>query len=87
MRRQFIKPRIDANQEKDLEFCVNEAKEVKTMMERELNSWTVEQVQDTIEKYLIKKDELDVFKQFTFYRAKRAQDRVNPWSNNDDDKI
>ena len=81
----IYKARIDAGEMKDLEHCVNEAKQVLNSMNKAGNSnWEVEDIQDGIEKYLIKNDELDVFKMFTFYREKRRQDRLNPWSNNDE---
>ncbi|MBN2839301.1 MAG: hypothetical protein JXM74_11150 [Fusobacteriaceae bacterium] len=74
----IYKARIDAGQDKDLEFCVNEAKEVKATLPNHNSILDIEFIQDAIEKYLIKKDEIEVFKLFTFYRAKRTQDRLNP---------
>jgi len=44
----------------------------------------IEQIQDAIERYLIKNDEIEVFKNFTFHREKQRQDRSYPWSNNDE---
>lgn len=80
----IYKARIDAGQDKDLEFCVNEAKEIKASLPNGNSILDIEFIQDAIEKYLIKKDEIEIFKQFTFYRAKRTQDRESPWSSNDD---
>lgn len=80
----IYKARVDAGQDKDLEFCVNEAKDIKSKLPNHDSILDIEFIQDAIEKYLIKKDELEVFKHFTFYRAKRAQDRENPWAGNDD---
>lgn len=74
----IYKARVDAGQEHDLEYCVNEAKEIKATLPNQDSVLDIEFIQDAIEKYLIKRDELEVFKHFTFYRAKRAQDRLNP---------
>ena len=80
----IYKARVDAGQDKDLEYCVNEAKEIKATLPNHDSVLDIEFIQDAIEKYLIKKDELEVFKLFTFYRAKRTQDRLSPWSSNDE---
>lgn len=45
---------------------------------------TIEDIQDVIERYLIKNDEIEVFKNFTFHREKQKQDRLYPWANADD---
>lgn len=74
----IYKARVDAGQDKDLEYCVNEAKEIKATLPNYDSVLDIEFIQDAIEKYLIKKDELEVFKLFTFYRAKRTQDRLSP---------
>jgi len=79
----IYKARIDAVKDKTLEDCVTEAQEVmKTIPQEEVVE--IEVIQDGIEAYLMKKNELEVFKNFTFYREKRRQDRLNPWSNNDE---
>jgi ribonucleoside-diphosphate reductase alpha chain len=80
----IYRARIDANQEKTLEECMKEAREVELMLDKTVSVIDIESIQDAIEKYFIKKDEVEVFKAFTFYRAKRKQDRENPWSNNDE---
>lgn|GEM_PF-7133955 len=69
--------RLDAGYEKDLERCVDEAK---IIMKDIVNGKTldIETIQDEIEKYFIKNDDIEVFKLFTFYREKRRQDRANP---------
>lgn len=69
--------RLDAGYEKSLEECVNEAGNiVKNIKNGDIID--IEKIQDTIELYLIKHDEIEVFKLFTFYREKRKQDRLNP---------
>ena len=80
----IYKARLDAGQNKDLDFCVNEAETITDSLPNGGKIWDIEKIQDAIERHLIKNDELDVFKLFTFYREKRRQDRLNPWSNNDE---
>jgi ribonucleoside-diphosphate reductase alpha chain len=80
----IYRARIDANQEKTLEECVKEAREVELILDKTVSVIDIESIQDAIEKYFLKKDEVEVFKAFTFYRSKRKQDRENPWSNNDE---
>jgi ribonucleoside-diphosphate reductase alpha chain len=80
----IYRARIDANQEKTLEECVKEAREVELILDKTVSVIEIESIQDAIEKYFLKKDEIEVFKAFTFYRSKRKQDRENPWSNNDE---
>jgi ribonucleoside-diphosphate reductase alpha chain len=80
----IYRARIDANQEKNLEECVKEAREVELILDKTVSVIDIESIQDAIEKYFLKKDEVEVFKAFTFYRSKRKQDRENPWSNNDE---
>lgn len=80
----IYKARIDAGREKSLEYCVEEAKEVRSSLPNDGTIVDIEEIQNAIELYLIKKDEIEVFKLFTFYRARRKQERMNPWSNNDE---
>lgn len=79
----IYRTRLDANQEKSLTQCINEAKEVIADMKPE-DTVDIEKIQDAIERYFIRKDELDIFKMFTFFREMRRQDRLNPWANNDE---
>lgn len=79
----IFKSRLDENQDVEVEDCVSEAKEIVIEFKgREIVK--VEEIQDAIERYFLKKEELDVFKSFIFYREKRKQDRLNPWANNDE---
>lgn len=73
----IYRARLDAGYEKELDECVHEAKEI---MKGIVNGKVIdiETIQDEIEKYFIKYDEIEVFKLFTFYREKRRQDRENP---------
>lgn len=74
----IYKARIDAGREKSLEYCVEEAKEVRSSLPNDGTIVDIEEIQNAIELYLIKKDEIEVFKLFTFYRARRKQERMNP---------
>ncbi len=76
--------RIDAGQDGNLEKCFDEARSVIKTLPNGDSIVDVEVIQDAIERYLIKNDEIEVFKLFTFYRERRKQDRLNPWSNNDE---
>jgi ribonucleoside-diphosphate reductase alpha chain len=79
----IYKARLDAGYEKDMEQCIFEADQIsKSIITKDVID--IETIQDEIEKYLIRHDEIEVFKLFTFYREKRRQDRENPWSNNDE---
>lgn len=73
----IYKARIDAGYNKTLEECVSEAKKIVSGI---VNGKVldIETIQDEIEKYFIKNDDIEVFKLFTFYREKRRQDRMNP---------
>lgn len=79
----IYRARLDAGYQQELEQCVKEAKDI---MKDIVNGKTldIETIQDEIEKYFIKHDDIEVFKLFTFYREKRRQDRANPWANNDE---
>lgn len=79
----IYKARIDAVKDKSLEECLTEAQEAIESLESE-DIIGIEDIQDAIESYLMRKNEIEVFKNFTFYREKRRQDRINPWSNNDE---
>jgi hypothetical protein len=46
--------------------------------------YTIEEIQDVVERHLLKTDEIEVFKNFTFHREKQKQDRLYPWSSNDE---
>ncbi len=74
----LYRARVDANEEKDLESCVQEAKSIIELFPQNEKTLSIEDIQDAIEKYLIKNDEIEVFKLFTFYREKRKQDRLSP---------
>ena len=80
----IYKARVDAGQDRYLEDCVKEAEEIVKMLPEDIDIWTIEEIQDAIERYLVSKNELEVFKVFTFYREKRRQDRLNPWAANDE---
>jgi len=73
----IYKARLDAGYNKSLTECVDEAK---IIMKNIVNGKIIdiETIQDGIEKYFIKNDDIEVFKLFTFYREKRRQDRANP---------
>jgi hypothetical protein len=73
----IYRARLDAGYEKTLDECVFEAKEIVKEFDK-VDIIDIETIQDKIEKYFIKKDDIEVFKLFTFYREKRRQDRENP---------
>lgn len=74
----IYKARIDARQDRDFEFCVEEAKKIKSMLPNHDSILDIERIQDAIEEYLIKTNEIEVFKTFTLYRIERTKDRNNP---------
>jgi ribonucleoside-diphosphate reductase alpha chain len=79
----IYKARLDAKQDKSVEDCLNEAKKIMKDL-RNGQAIDIETIQDAIETYFIKNDEIEVFKLFTFYREMRRQERENPWANNDE---
>lgn len=73
----IYRARLDAGQEKELDDCVHEAEMIaKGILNGRILD--IETIQDAIERYFIKNDDIEVFKLFTFYREKRKQDRANP---------
>ena len=80
----IYKARIDANQDRTLEECIEEAKIIKETLPNGGSILSIEEIQDAIKLYFIKNGEIEVFKLFTFYREKRKHDRMFPWSDNDE---
>lgn len=79
----IYKTRLEANQDKNLQDCIKEAKKIsKTFEGQEIVD--IETIQDAIEDYFIKQKEIALFKMFAFYREKRRQDRIAPWIDNDE---
>lgn len=82
----IYKAKVESGRNLELDECVEDAKAI---MDELIYIHTqdiidIEEIQDRIEYYFLKNDEIDVYKSFIFYREKRKQDRLNPWSNNDE---
>jgi ribonucleoside-diphosphate reductase alpha chain len=82
----IYKAKVESGRNLELDECVEDAKAI---MDELIYIHTqdiidIEEIQDKIEYYFLKNDEIDVYKSFIFYREKRKQDRLNPWSNNDE---
>jgi ribonucleoside-triphosphate reductase len=78
MAKAIYNARLDANEEKTIDECVEEARQVLETLpygERVLN---IEEIQDAIEQNFVNQGYLGSLKQFTIYREDRARDRKNP---------
>jgi len=84
MAKAIYNARLDANEERTIEECIAEAREVIEWLPYGERALTVEEIQDAIENNFMQQGNIESFKQFTIYREDRARDRKNPWSTNDD---